>query len=119
MAFSLQFDKIGAVNFGGLVVEPKMTSELRLRLKALKITPANLGEATDLLSSCFGDKAAEVKAFMDANMFERALAQLQVYLTQGPEAAEAFQDSLTGAINSEISKVVSEAAKTAKEVANV
>lgn len=116
---ALSFDKIEAVKFGGVAYMPQMTQELRLRLKALKITPANLDEAKEQLSKCFGDKAAEVKAFMDANMFERGLAQLQVYLTQGPEAAEAFQNSISGAIDTEISKIVSAAADAAKESANV
>lgn len=115
---ALSFEKIDAVKFGDTPYLPQMTQELRLRLKDLKITSANLGEATELLSRCFGDKAAEVKKFMDTNMFERALAKLQVYLTQGPEAADVFDNSINGAITTEINKVVSDAAKSAKEAAN-
>lgn len=116
---ALSFEEIDAVKFGGVPYIPQMTQELRLRLKNLKITSTNLSEATELLSRCFGDKAAEVKVFMDANMFERALAKLQVYLTQGPEAAETFDSSINGAIKTEIGKMVSEAAKSAKEATNV
>ena len=82
---ALEFkDKLEAIDFGGLVVEPKVDIEKRLRLQNIKLNEANsVKEAIRVISECFGDDKNEVKDFIEKNLSLVDIAQLQVYLVGG------------------------------------
>lgn len=81
---ALQFKKIEAVDFGGVVVEPKIDIESRMRLQQIKLdTPTGVSEAITVISECFGDKGESVKEFIENNMGIVDIAKLQAYLIGG------------------------------------
>lgn len=86
---ALEFKKsLEAISFGGLVVEPKLDVEKRLRLQNIKfeeIDVAGMKEAIEVIASCFGDKAEEVKEFISSSMDISQIVRLQVYLIGGDE----------------------------------
>lgn len=101
---ALKLQKIEKVEFGDLAVEPKMTQELRLRVSKLKISEANIDTAREILSSCFGEFAAEVKEFMEKNLFIMDLTRIQVYLTQGASGLEGFEKRMDDFMKEEMKK---------------
>lgn len=104
MAFN--FRKFEAVGFGDLQAMPKMDAELNLRVSSLEITNDNLDEVRDTLASCFGEKAAEVKAFMKDNMFLMDFMRLQVYLTQGENGLKDFERRMDRVFDKQISEAM-------------
>lgn len=91
----LQFDKIKKIGFGDMAVAPKITPELRMRLKTLDLkTESGLDEAKEVMSSCFGDKAKKVREFMDENMTDVNLSMLQTYLIAGKQGLDLIREEL-------------------------
>lgn len=94
----LQFGKIEPIEFGDFESIPKVTSELRLRLRTLKFeTEAQAAEGKKVLAECFGEDQERVLAFMNEHMTDLNLRILQAYLLGGPQ----MLDMLTGSIISE------------------
>lgn len=82
---ALEFNsKLEAIDFGGLVVEPKVDIEKRLRLQNIKLDKAeSVKDAIRVISECFGQDKMEVKDFIEENLSLVDIAQLQVYLVGG------------------------------------
>lgn len=104
MAFN--FQKYEAVGFGDFQAMPKMDQEQELRVSTLEIKKENLEEVREVLSDCFGDKAAEVKAFMKDNMFLTDFLRLQVYLTQGASGLKDFERRMDQLFDKQISEAL-------------
>lgn len=102
----LVFEKIEKVQFGDLVVEPKLNKETTMRLRNLEITDSKLDEAREVISECFGVYASEVKAFMEENMFKSDLARLQVYLSQGAAALDKYDESVSRALEKHLDEAM-------------
>lgn len=104
---SLSFNKIQKINFGGLEVLPKMNTELKMRLQEVDAkTEAGLGEMKQVLSECFGDKASEVRQFMDENMSVIDLYELQAYLLGGDKGVELYHSNLDKAMEKSMEGVI-------------
>lgn len=82
---ALEFkSKLDAINFGGLVVEPKLDVETRMRLQNIKLDNIDgVKEAIHVMATCFGDNAEKVEEFISSNMGIDDIARLQVYLVGG------------------------------------
>lgn len=96
---ALEFkDKLEAIDFGGLVVEPKVDIEKRLRLQNIKLDEASsVKEAITVISECFGENAGAVKDFINENLSIVDIAQLQVYLVGGQKMLDSVNKKLEGA----------------------
>lgn len=93
---ALEFKKKEAIVFGDLKVAPELNTELELRVRSLDLkTEAGVEEAKTILSSCFGENATKVKAFMDENMSAADLGLLQSYLVNGPTILSMLTKELT------------------------
>lgn len=105
---TMKFNKltVEAVEFGDLVATPHMTQEKRLRVSQLKIGNGPLDRAIDVLSSCFGEDAEEVKAFMKINMPADHLARLQTYLLRGAEGVAELEKRMEKLEDKQIDKVL-------------
>lgn len=77
------FKKLEPVAFGDLVVMPKLTAEIKLRIRQFKVTETNMDELRDLLSQCFESAREEVKGFMRDNFSDIDYMRLQAYLLDG------------------------------------
>lgn len=110
---ALAFSKIEALKFGNLEVVPQMGAEQRLRVKTLEMKEENIEEIREVLSACFGEKAAEVKAFMEANLFLFDLMQIQIYLSQGQSGLDNLNKRMDKFMDKKIEQLVDkeEAAK--------
>ncbi len=104
---ALEFkNQLEAIDFGGLVVEPKLDVETRLRLQTIKLTDATaVKEAIEIISGCFGDKKEAVAEFIDENLGLNDIARLQVYLVGGQSMLDkvdvVMNEKLEGALNGE------------------
>lgn len=96
---ALEFkSKLEAIDFGGLVVEPKVDIEKRLRLQNIKLDEASsVKEAIIVISECFGENAEAVKKFINENLSIVDIAQLQVYLVGGQKMLDSVNKKLEGA----------------------
>lgn len=103
---ALNFNAIEAIGFGNLKVKPQMTKELELRVKNLKINEANREEAIEILSSCFGSYATEVKQFMQENMHEYDLIELSMYLAHGDRGLENFRSIMQKSMDKQMDQAV-------------
>lgn len=89
MALSFKKNTLEAIDFGGLVVQPKVDIESKLRLQGLKLdSAAGVGEAIQVIAECFGDEAEKVAEFMRSSFGAIELAQLQAYLVGGETMLE-------------------------------
>lgn len=102
----LTFSKIEKVQFGDLVVEPKVNKENLMRLRGLEITEARIDEAREILSECFGAYATEVRNFMESHMRISDLSRLQVYLSQGASGLDQYDASVNRAIEKRMDKLM-------------
>lgn len=93
---ALEFkNKLEAIDFGGLVVEPKVDIEKRLRLQNIKLDKADqVKEAITVISECFGENASAVKDFINTNLSIVDIAQLQVYLVGGQKMLDSVNKKL-------------------------
>lgn len=105
---ALTFSKIEPVNFGGMKVMPKITTELKLRLEKLQFdTDDDIEEAITKLSQAFGNKKSEVEQFMRDNMFPQDLSQLKTYLVSGPQALVSMERRIDKVMSEQLEKVMS------------
>ena len=95
---ALEFkNKLEAIDFGGLVVEPKVDIEKRLRLQNIKLDKAEqVKEAITVISECFEDNADAVKQFINENLSIVDIDQLQVYLVGGQKMLDSVNKKLEG-----------------------
>lgn len=93
---ALEFkDKLEAINFGGMVLTPKIDMEKRLRLKQADLKTADgIRETMTIIAECFDDKADDVRAFIDENLSLIDIAQLQVYLIGGQKMLDTVNKKL-------------------------
>lgn len=103
---ALTLSKIEAVKFGDFEVVPEFGQEQKLRVQNLRIKEDNLEEVRSTLSQCFGDKASEVKAFMEKNMFMMDYVRLQIYLTQGQSGLDSYEKRLDRFMDKEMDKAM-------------
>lgn len=95
MALSFKKNSLEAIDFGGLIVQPKVDIESKLRLQGLKLdSPAGVGEAIQVISECFGDDSEKVAGFMRSSFGVVELAQLQAYLVGGDTMLERINKKL-------------------------
>ena len=100
----MEFKEVQPIKFGTIEAMPsKLTTEMRLRVMNIKVgTDADIAEAISVMSECFGDKAVEVKSFMEKNMYPLDLQRLQAYLLGGISSVDklekAVQSAMTDAI---------------------
>ncbi len=106
---ALVFSEIEAVKFGSIEARPVMTREAQLRLGQLKISPTALPDAYEVLSRCFGEKAAQIRAFMEKNLGVGDLSRLQIYLMQGASALENYDRTIAEVMTEEMKRAVDEA----------
>lgn len=107
MAF--MFSEIKPVQFGKIVAMPKITAELKLRLKQIKNIGSNYDEMRDILSQCFGEKSEQVKEFIRVNFSDLDYARLQVYLLDGDKGVEDFERRMDSVVISNMKQAMSEA----------
>lgn len=95
---ALEFkSKLEAIDFGGLVVEPKVDIEKRLRLQNIKLDKADsVLEAISVISECFGENAEKVKEYINENLSLVDIAQIQVYLVGGEKMLEKVNKQMEG-----------------------
>lgn len=110
---ALSFAKIEKIKFGNLEVAPQMTAEQKLRARNLKMEEDNMAEICKVLSECFGDKAAEVREFMEKNLFLMDLVKIKIYLTEGQTGLEALNNRVDRMMDKEMDKLL--AAKEAEK----
>lgn len=92
---ALEFKKIEAIKFGDVVVEPKVDVETRLRLQTTKLSNVQeIAEAIDLIASCCGDKADDVKKFIEENLGVVDIARIQAYLAGGKTLLDAIDKKI-------------------------
>lgn len=96
----MQFAEIEPIRFGKIEAMPeRLTTETRLRVGALKFgTDAEISEAISVLSSVFGTQAAEVKIFMEKNMYPYDFQKLQAYLLGGMESVHNIERAMRSAM---------------------
>lgn len=111
---ALKFRGKEAVEFGSLAVFPQETPELKLRIRNVNLTTdTNIQEAIEVMSSFFPTHKEEVKSFMQEQMKDFELGQLQAYLVGGSSAVDIVGRSL----DRDIDRRMDEANK-ARESAN-
>lgn len=95
---ALEFKKgLEAIDFGGLVVEPQLDVEKRLRLQNIKLDDlASMKEGIKVIASCFGDKSEEVAEFISQYMGIADIARLQVYLVGGDDMLQKVDKKIEG-----------------------
>lgn len=105
---ALTFKEIESFKFGDLEVKPQLTAELKLRVRSLTMKEENEPEIRGVLASCFGDKAAEVKAFMERNLCLMDYVQIQVYLTQGQNGLDRMNAQMSKLMEKSLEKSLAE-----------
>lgn len=96
----LSFDGIQPVAFGGRECEPKVNTELRLRLQGLKLdTEANIEKANKYLAEAFPSDEDYVLDFLKEKMTPFEKQQLCAYLVAGPRGIRVIDESIGNAIN--------------------
>lgn len=99
MALSFKKNTAEAIQFGDLVVTPKVDIEARLRIQALQMGNANeVKEAILVISECFGDKKDEVAEFLSKDMTVLDLAKLKAYLVGGNDMVERVDSAMESAL---------------------
>lgn len=92
---ALEFNKIEAIKFGDVVVEPKVDVETRLRLQTTKLSTAqDITEAIDVIAGCCGDKAEQVKEFIANNLGVMDIMRVQAYLAGGKTLLDAIDKKI-------------------------
>lgn len=82
----LKFEKPEAVQFGDLVVVPKLTTENKLRLtRALQEakSPEKMTDMTPILAACFPDEKEKVEEFIESYMTLNDMAELAAFIVAG------------------------------------
>lgn len=115
MAFNLA--KIEAVSFGGFEVMPQMDKEQKLRVRSLEIDQSDFTEAIDILSKCFGsENTAQVREFMEKNMFYLDFVRLQTYLSQGESGLASLNERMDKFMDKEMERKMAERNKEVEAV---
>lgn len=105
----LNFQGLAPVTFGGRDCKPKMDAEMRLRVQNLKMT--NVEKVADVFAECFPDDEDYVRDFVKEQMSSFEHRELQLYLTQGAQAAKEIRDAIRDSIKESMSKKVNEASE--------
>lgn len=105
---ALVFKEIESFKFGDLEVTPQMSTEQKLRVQNLKMAEGNEEEIREVLSACFGDKATEVKIFMERNLFLLDYIQIQVYLTQGQAGLDSLNQRMDKYMDKKVDQLISQ-----------
>lgn len=99
MALSFKKNSAEAIQFGDLVVTPKVDIEARLRIQSSQMGNASeVKEAILVISECFGDKKDEVAEFLSNDMTVLDLAKLKAYLVGGADMVERVDSAMESAL---------------------
>ena len=94
----LHFNGLEPIDFKGKMCEPKVDTEARLRLGAIKLgTEAEIKEADEVLASCFEEQYA--KDFIRTKLSPDDKEILRTYLVSGETGLNRLSDITSGAIN--------------------
>lgn len=101
----LNFSGLQPVGFGGRECMPKLDAELRLRIQMMKTeTEADKERGAEILAEAFPKDSEYVRKFILEQMTSYEMRELQVYLSQGAEAAKNISDAVKEALKDEIRK---------------
>lgn len=101
----LSFSGLQPVSFGGKECAPKLDTEIRLRIANTKFdTASDIEHAAKVFAEAFPDDKDTVRDFIENQMSAYELRELQIYLTQGANAAKAVSEVIKNAMADEIRK---------------
>ena len=91
----MKFEKKQAVGFGNIKAVPRVTTELKMRLRNISFeTDSNIAEAIEVMSACFPERQQEIKQFMAEEMEDYDLQTLQTYLIGGQSAIDMVRETI-------------------------
>jgi len=101
----LKFNGLEPIEFKGRLCEPKLDTEKKLRLSAVKFdTIEDIKEADDILASCFEEEFA--KSFIREKLSTDDKLVLKTYLVQGETGINRLSEATQGAIETYITRAM-------------